>query len=170
MDIAEAIRTLAKQGETVSNKGIKVAKVLAVDGQKCDVELLDTEFEISGVRLQADVETTANGILPIPAINSFVIIAPIDDFEYVVVLFSKLESIQFLDGSYGGLVKVNDLVGKVNNLENQVNDLLTTLQSIVIPLAPSGTYPFAPVFSGFTPLTPTQPGDIQNDKIQHGTV
>ena len=168
MGIAEAIQKIASQGQTVSNKGIKVAKVISVAGNECVVELLDTEFEISGVRLQAE---SASGMLLIPAVDSFVIIAPIDDFEYVVVMFSELESIQFLDGSYGGLVKVTELVQKVNNLENKVNSIINTFNlhthaGVTTGAGTSG--PSATPISGT--LTPTQVSDINNPLVTHGTV
>lgn len=164
MDITEAIQRIARQG--TGNAKIQVAKVLSVDGNTCTVELLESEFEITGVRLQVE---TQNGVLYVPAVDSFVIIAPIDDFEYFVVMYSALASIKMLDGSYGGLIKIEDLVTKLNNLENKVNSIINTFNthvhggvttgagsSAVSPTPVSGT------------LTPTVRANIENDKIIHG--
>ncbi len=161
MDIVEAIQKISKQGQ--QDTRIQVAKVLSVEGTTCTVELLDSQFEINEVRLQTE---TSNGVLLIPAVDSFVIIAPIDDFEYIVVMYSALDSIQFLDGSFGGLVKVVDLVTKLNNLENKVNSLITYINSHTH--ASNGTPP-SPSFVGGS-LTPTVRNDIENTKVTHGNV
>lgn len=145
----------------------RLCSVISVDGSTCTVETLDTEVELKEVRLQTEA---SNGVLLTPKVGSFVVVVPMTDFEFVVVMYSAIAEIKLLDGSFGGLVKVNDLVTKVNNLETQVNNLLSALQGVTIPLAPSGTYPFAPVFASFTPLTPTVASDIENNKITHGDI
>lgn len=119
------------------------------------------------VRLQAEA---GKGVLIMPKVGSKVIVQPINTVTGYVSMFSDVDSIKFLDGSHGGLVKISDLVTKLNNLEDTVNDLISTLQGIVIPLAPSGTYPFAPEFAGIAPLTPTEVGELENDKITHGDI
>ncbi len=168
MNIAGAIQSLANQGQSVSNKGIKVAKVQSVTANTCDVELLDSGFDITGVRLQAE---TQDGFLCVPAIDSMVIIAPIDDFEYVVVMFSQLDSIKMLDGSYGGLIKISDLITKLNNLENKVNSIITTFNAHVHTGVTTGGGSSAISPTPITgTLTPTQIADIENDLITHGTV
>jgi hypothetical protein len=66
------------------------------------------------------------------------------------------------------MVKVGDLVSKMQQVEGKVNDVLTALQGVVIPLAPSGTYSFAPIFSPITTINPlTQQSDLENTKVQH---
>ena len=92
----------------------------------------------------------------------------VQDFEFYV---PSGES----SGSYGGFIKDVDpsdpeagLLKKLNNLEQLVNTLLATLQATVIPLAPSGTYPFAPLYAGVDPLTPTVADDVENPHIIHG--
>ncbi|NBO36916.1 hypothetical protein EBU91_05230 [bacterium] len=72
------------------------------------------------------------------------------------------------EGNNGGLVKVQDLVNKINALENSYNTLLQNLQSIVITLAPSGTVPFAPFVASSSPITPlTSVQDLENQNVQH---
>jgi hypothetical protein len=74
---------------------------------------------------------------------------------------------QFGNGDNAGLVKVAELTQKLNNLEQKVNELLTTLSAITITLAPTGTVPFAPFFSSVTQLTQTQKTDLENEKVKH---
>jgi len=73
------------------------------------------------------------------------------------------------DGSKDGLVVVADLVTKLNNLENAINSLITSCQSVIVTLAPSGSFPLASFFAGNTPIAPlTQKIDLENTKIKHG--
>jgi hypothetical protein len=78
----------------------------------------------------------------------------------------KSADIEFNDGTLGGLLKMQAAVNKWNATENKVNEILSILQGVVIPLAPSGTYPFAPLFGATTPLTPTAAADVENTKIK----
>jgi hypothetical protein len=77
--------------------------------------------------------------------------------------------IKLNDGSMGGLVKVIQLTQKLNNLENKVNQLITAYNSHVHTGVTTG-----PGSSAITPstvsgtLTPTNRGDIENEKIVHG--
>jgi len=78
--------------------------------------------------------------------------------------------IQLNDGSYGGLVEVINLVTKLNNLENLVNDLISkyNIHTHILTLS-TGTGTAAPTTTIETgTLTPTQRSDIENTIITHG--
>lgn len=75
--------------------------------------------------------------------------------------------IVFNDGNNHGLVKVEPLTQRLNAIEQKVNEMLSTLQGVSIELAPSGTYPFAPIFSPITSLQQTAQNDIENTDIKH---
>lgn len=88
--------------------------------------------------------------------------------EFGNKILAKKDVIEFNDGSNGGLVKVKELVEKINSLENQLNTILSTLKATTIPLAPTGTYPFLPLYSNIQPILPiTLEADIKNDKVKH---
>ena len=77
--------------------------------------------------------------------------------------------IKLNDGSMGGLVKVIELTQKLNNLENKVNQLITSFNShvhagVTTGAGSSATTP-TPV-SGT--LVVTNRGDIENNKILQG--
>ena len=77
--------------------------------------------------------------------------------------------IQFNDGSYGGLVQVINLVQKLNNLENLVNDLVAKFNMHVHPGVQSGAGSTGPTVSLETgTLTPTEQADIENTEVTHG--
>ena len=165
MSIKETLQKIME--EKMGGHGSRLCSVLSVSGTTCDVQTLDDEVKIIGARLQTE---DSNGVLLTPKVGSFVVVTPITDFEFVVVMYSAIDSIKFLDGSFGGLIKITDLVTKVNNLENQVNSILSILKATTIPLAPSGTYPFATLYAALSSLTNTIVSDIENNKITHGTI
>lgn len=72
----------------------------------------------------------------------------------------------FNDGNNGGMLLLNNTVQKLNNLENQVNNIVSILTGITVVIGPGGgTVPFAPFFSSITPLVPTQASEVENNKI-----
>jgi hypothetical protein len=116
------------------------------------------------VRLMAVVD---DGILIMPKIDSIVSVIQSDKTDPIIVQYSEVEKIVLMGGDNKGLVKVIELKNKLNAVENQMNSILNVLKTTSIPLAPSGTYPFAPLYASINPLTPTQQIDIENPLIQH---
>lgn len=156
MNLRQAIQKIVS--DTVKFKGIRLGNVVYVDtvSRTCVVNVLDSETDIEGVRLHVTGKV-ASGLYYKPRVGSLVGISPLFSFEYAVVLYSDIEEIVFLDGSYGGLTRVADLVTKLNNLENKVNEIIVWGGTVSPPLA--------------TPaLTPTLQADIENTLITHGTV
>lgn len=126
----------------------------------------DAATQIPSVQLCAEND---NGLLVFPEVGSTVIVGFSTRNLAFVMLYSGVSNMQMLDGSFGGLVKVIELTIKINNLENLVNNILNVLKSTSIPLAPSGTYPFAPLYTALSDITPlTQRNDIENNLILHG--
>ena len=109
-----------------------------------------------------------NGFLLIPEVNSIVVVSFLSDSSAYVSLVSKVSEIQLNGTNYDGLVKVQELTDKLNNLENKLNDLITACSSQVVTLAPSGTFPLASFFTSVTPLIPTQQTEIENQKVKQG--
>lgn len=74
------------------------------------------------------------------------------------------------DGALGGLVKVIDLVNRMNLIENKVNDLITKFNShthiLTLTMGTGTAAATANPVSGT--LTPTDRQDIENDKIVQG--
>lgn len=154
------------QEQLVENR-CRVAKVKSVNGSMCTVETLDTETELIGVRLQTQA---GNGVLYTPKIDSFVIVAPIDDFEYVVVMFSDIDEIKFLDGSYGGLTKTQELKTQLDKTNEVVQAIVDSLKNWTVAAGDGG----AALKAFFnTQLGSKEVGDysnIENPKITHGDI
>lgn len=143
---------------------LAIAQVVSVDVNACTCTVDQVSGKTSAKRftvyLMPDV---GDGLLLVPAIDSTVIIAWSDRNKPYVAMFSDLQDV-YLDatgkitlnqGTEGGLVKVRDLVIRLNLIENAFN----ALNSKVNALAPT------PVIN---PLVPTQVPQIENPNVTHG--
>lgn len=150
---------------------LEPATVVSVDTDNltCVVELAD-ETEISDVRLKAAIDEVTDGIVQIPVVGSTVLVGSIGNKVSVraVIMVSEVEETLFNGGENGGLIKISELVTKLNNLENKVNDIVSKFNShvhtgVTTGGGSSGTTPTA--VSGT--LTPTEQGDLEDVKVKH---
>lgn len=135
--IVDAIKEYAKADRFEVYSG----KVSAVDEEAttCDVDIEEglTVFE---VRLRA-VVTDDTGVWVLPKVGSYVQIAQIEGGnQYVLLRPSEVDKVfvkigdktleistdgfVFNGGNNDGLVKVNELVDRLNKIENKVNDII----------------------------------------------
>lgn len=171
--IAELLRDIVKD-PSVEVYSI-VCSVVSVDetARTIDAKPINGDAEIFDVRLQSSINS-AVGLVTIPKVDSFVIVTFINKLTGYVALCTEIDKI-LIDtpeiiingGEKGGLMNVEDVVSKLNSLEQKVNDLITACSSVVVTLAPSGAFPLASFFTSVTPLTPTQKTDIEDPKIKH---
>lgn len=176
--IIEAIRKITgdHKRDNITYVNAEVISV-SVESRSCVCNAIDghTEYVLPKVMLMAVVD---NGVLFEPAVGSTVKVIMSDNIEPCIVQYSDIENITItantkikLNGdSYGGIGKTEEIAKKISNLETQVNNILNTLKTTTIQLAPSGTYPFAPLYAKITPITPTTTqSDISNPDIVHGS-
>lgn len=150
-------------GEVVTvNEGERTCVIKQVSG--------DADNEIPDVKLLAE---SNDGFLKIPAVGSVVIIAVTRESIPFVLMFSDLKKVysiqdqfQFNDGGFGGLVKVETLTDKLNNIENKVNSIINSFNAHTHPVSGSATTVPAALIVGT--LTPTNKAEIENDKVIHG--
>ena len=167
-----------------------VGKVTKVDEENytCNVMPLDNDAELFKVRLKPAVDNDKKGVISIPTTGSYVLVGMISKTEAsFIVRCSNIEKYYIIgdggnalefknDGTilingdiHDGLVKIAPLVSKINALETLVNNILSVLKTTTIPLAPSGTYPFAPLYSALNDITPiTSKNELENTKVKHG--
>ena len=143
------------------NKYAIVGKVISVDGNNVIIDNLETGARYSNIRLQAN---PGNGVLIIPAVDSFVIVGRLTGNAGYVAMVSDADSIQLLDGSYGGLIKIDELVAKLNALETYTRDLKTWVDLHIH--ATNGVAPTTPLSP--TGLTDTENADLENEDKIHG--
>lgn len=103
----------------------------------CDCEPLNEGADILNVKLIAD---KTSGFVVIPTIGSIVYVSFLSPDDGYISMFSHIDMIKLNGNNYGGLVKVDDLVTKLNNLENLVNDLIVKYNAHTHPYV-NGTSP-----------------------------
>lgn len=89
------------------------------------------------------------------------------------VIDIKKDEIILNDASFGGLVKVEELVQKINNLESLVNDLQAKFLAWT-PVSGDGGLALKTILTVTPPIwnnpniVPTERNEIENTKIKHG--
>lgn len=164
-DIRQAIQALSGVNDlTFEGIPCTVSNINTTE-MTCTCTPINGDAEFFDVLLNADAD---KGFTLIPANNSVVIVQQTSQATAYVSMVSKVDQIYLAGDANGGLVKVQDLVSKLNALENKVNSLIIACSSQVVTLAPSGVFALAPFFTSVTPLTPTQQTELENQTVKHG--
>ena len=163
-DLRDALRSLVKP----NNDGF--AKVCTVDSidlttLTCYCVPLNDDADIINVRLMANID---NGFLLIPEVDSIVVVSFLSDSSAYVSLVSKVSEVHLNGKNFDGLVKINDLVQKLNNLENKVNTIISTYNAHTHVASSFGTPTTTPVALVTGTLTPTIKQDLENITILQG--
>lgn len=163
--IREAVRKIMEN--KIGDEKAMLCTVVSVSGSTCNVTTLDTEVNLFDVRLQT---SAANGVLLTPKVGSIVVVNPITDFEFVVIMFSEIDAIKLLDGSFGGLTKTQELKTQLDKTNDVVQAIVDTLQQWT-PVSNDGGAALKAFFP--TKLLAKVVGDysnIENSLIQHGEI
>lgn len=117
--LARNILDLTTKSQIFIYQGI----VTKVDGVCCSVRF--GNLEISDVRLRASISSNDKQIIVVPKSGTAVIVGSLSgDLSNLVVLkVDEIESIEVNGGRLGGLVNIEDLTDKLNNLVSEVNKL-----------------------------------------------
>lgn len=96
-------------------------EVTATDGVTCSVKIGDAELE--GIRLRASISNVDKQILVVPKVGSAVTLGCLTaDLNNMVVLqVDEIESITVNGGDLGGLIKIQELTDKLNELVDKFN-------------------------------------------------
>lgn len=143
-----------------------IAKVLSVDEENalCTVEIID------GAEVEAKLQQTiASGFLVIPAVGSIVVLDWSDNTTPYVSMFSGVQSIIFQDGENGGLIKIEELVSKLNTLESDLNEIKQVFSTTWTPVPSDGGAALkvaAATWSG-SQITETEREDLENENFKH---
>jgi hypothetical protein len=151
-DILEAVQALAKTDQLSEFKSI-VCKASDINTTEltCTATPIDGTAEFFDVRLNANSQ---KGFVLIPKNNSIIIICQTSETSAFVSMVSEVDQIYLNGENNGGLVNVNDLTTKINQLVTQITSNFSAIAAI---------YPYTIV-----PLTPFTPTDYQNLKVKHG--
>lgn len=139
--------------------------------------------DIQNVRLNA--KGSSRGFIVVPKVDSVVTVSFLEDESAYIAQVSTIDKISiYIDGSnyldidsngfifngglLDGMVKVNSLVTKLNNVENKLNSLLTVLGTTWVPVANDGGAALKALCIPplTTNLTATVKADLENTKIK----
>ena len=155
MDQYRELATLIKQASSGGGRvTILQGIVKEVSGVTCTVEI--GSLTVSDVRLRASEKQEETQILITPAIGSAVILASLsgDMTNLVVVAVDVAESITINGGKLGGLINIEALTAKLNELVQVFNSHTHT--------APNG-----PTTPPTTSAKQLQRKDYEDEKIKH---
>lgn len=178
-EIAEAIKKLAGLALTT----FIIGKVESVDGRTCTVNPVDGGAAIENVRLNAYSDGD-QGLVITPKVDTFVIVGMISEVDALVLMCYEIESIEiiagdtsleitngeilFNGGSNGGLIKISDLVSKINDVENDINSLKQAFFTWV-PVVQDGGVALKTATGSWVgqQFVNTQAVDIENTDVKH---
>jgi hypothetical protein len=163
-EIVEAIRKIANNEFTPYSIVCEVESVNLID-KTCYCIPVNGDADLQNVRLNADKK---DGFILIPKQNSLVVVSFINDSTAYISMVSEVDEINLNGTSFDGIVKVNDLVTKLNNLENKVNTIISTFNSHTHVASSFGSPTTVPPVLVTGTLTPTVKTDLENEKIKHG--
>lgn len=181
-DIIDAIRQIV--GERTYGE-VGIGEVTAIDEDYRTCSLTSTVDRVNGdyTGVHLSIES-GDGLIQFPAIGSSVMFVKMPNGESYVIGFSDIQKtllyidsnnylevdstgFKFNGGTLDGLVKVNSLVTKLNNLESRMNAIITNINGWV-PVPNDGGAALKTLFTGnpVTTLTATVKADLENTKIK----
>lgn len=122
-----------KPSKTAIVQGI----VKEVDGLTCSVEI--GGITVSDVRLRASESNNSRQILITPKIGSAVLMCSLsgDLQQLAIIQVDEIDKIEINGGKLGGLINIEVLTTKLNNIEKDINNLKSVIQNW-IPIAEDG--------------------------------
>ena len=174
-DIAEAIRALSGMDDLQYESVICTVSNINKTKMLCDCSPVNGDADFTEVRLNANYK---KGFVLVPKNGSVVVVSQVSNEVAYISMVSEVDEILLAGDDNGGIVKVSELTTKLNNLENQLNNLIADLLTIAVTLTSGGTTPLlSSVLGGLittnlsnvtTPLTPTQSSELENTTVKHG--
>lgn len=160
--IYEAIRMIAKgDGQALCDTG--VARNVDADQGVCDVEI-EGKAPAEG----ALIGNAESGVMVVPKDGSVVAVVWVSKTTAVVVMVAEVEEIRLMGGQLGGLVKVEELVKKLNAVEKDLNSLKQVFLQDWVPVSQDGGAALKAAAATWATqrLTETQKSDIENEKVK----
>lgn len=161
------ITAIRKMTRTDKSQELKLTSgtVLSVDSNKrtCVVEL--PNYVDITCKLMAE---TGDGVLIKPTVGSTVLITYATYTDAYVLLMSDVDEVSFKGTENGGLVKVIQLIDVINDIQNKVNELISTFNSHTHTSGGSGSPTTPPTTPISGTLTITNRSDVENTAVKHG--
>ncbi len=163
-DIKKAIKGITETGEEVYSI---LCTVISVDltAKTCYCTPVSGDADISDVSL---IMNAATGFMIIPTVGSIVMVTMQNKETGYIGMFSGVDFIHLNGTNYDGLVKIQELITKLNNLESAFNSFVSlyNLHTHAVSTAPGTTSPV--IIPNNNTLTPTQQTELENITCLHG--
>lgn len=169
--LSEIKQSIVNISKSVRNANVFTAEVERIDGEKCSVSVDD--LTLTDVRLRAVINGENSKLLITPKIKSSVLVIDLSGGKYndlAVVNYSEIDKIEIdcdnkiviNGGNNDGIIKINELTQKLNDLVDAFNNHIHTTDATVGATTVVGT--IAPTTS---PVQQFNKSDYENDKILH---
>jgi hypothetical protein len=182
-EIIEAVRAMSGASK-FKGAVFFIGEVTAVDedNRECSLTATLGEDEIEYTEVHLSTERN-DGLIEFPDIGSSVLCCKMGNGEIYVLKASDISKLfcyidannkfvfdsngfVFNGGTLDGMVKVNSLVTKLNNIENKLNALITIIKTTWVPVAGDGGAALKTLLAAFTTLAATVKADLENPKIK----
>lgn len=159
--IYEAIRAIAGSGgSAMCDTG--VARNVDADKGVCDVEI-----EGKAPAKGALIGNADSGVMTVPKDGSVVAVVWASPVTAVVVMVSEVEELRIMGGQLGGMVKVEELVKKLNAVEKDINSLKQVFTTwVTVPQDGGAALKAASATWAGQRLTETKKSDLENEKVK----
>lgn len=166
-EVKEAIKKLADKNESVYSIKCTVTSV-NLTKKTCYCEPIDEgQADIADVKLIAD--SSKNGFMVIPKMGSVVFVSMTSNQTGYLSMWSEVDSIEINGDTYGGLVKVQELTDKLNNLEDAFNQHVLLYNTHThAGVTAGGSITAIPSAIDTNILTPTVKTELENLTTSHG--
>ena len=165
LSLREIIQEIAR--EIIERDFGTPCKVLSYNSENntIDAEPINGKADFLDVKLMSE---NKDGVLFVPKEGSIVIVEQTSNDTAYVTMFGEVDSIKLMSGENKGLVKISELVQKINVIENDINNLKTAFNSwVAVPNDGGAALKLASTSWFSQQLTPTQIDDLENKKITH---
>jgi hypothetical protein len=156
-------------------KSTTIATVESVDkaNNVCTVIETGTNFKITNVRLLSVEDSFETQLAVYPKVGSLVSVAYLfaSKNKAIVIKYSEVDEIALRGDQFGGLVKVEVLVDKLNKLEDRFNDFKAKFNAhkhLLTLTTGTGTAAIPANQIALSDLTETVKADLENEKVKHG--
>ncbi len=169
-DIIKSIQSIAALSNNTNNTNNKniICTVIDIDTatNTCTCLPIDgVSGPITNVLMVADLNTEPTSK---PNINSQVMVSLIDNNTGYISLGGSVKSVALAGKDFGGMVIVEELVKKLNNIENLLNNLIGVYNQHTHVVASFGTSA-TPLPIESSTVSPTVASDIENIVVNHGS-
>jgi hypothetical protein len=168
-DLAEAVKALAGMDDLQYESSLCIVSDVNTTTNTCTCTPVNGNAPYYDVSLSCDLK---KGFLLIPTNGSQVICTETSDTTAYISMVSDVTQVYIAGDVNGGLIKVVDLVTKLNNIENLLNGFISLYNTHIHVGVDSVT--FAPVTISptvaqqTTVLTPTVRANIESTVVKHG--